>query len=508
MVDRVERGDRAVVEVAAVGALLAFLFVDPAFGRQERDGRAVGREAPLDADAVRDVLHGIVGGRLVRDAAVPGRTRALAAVAAQRPRLGVVDLHVELRIVVERLSGLRIESFRPVQVVDVLPASEELAVGAIDRVVEPVAREVADDLPASAVDRRVVQHVDADFVEVPRIVRGVLEVPGQRTCVDVHRHHGVRVQIVAGTRLRIVDRHRVARAPDRELRRRIVRAGLPEATAAGLPRVVLVLPGLAARIARLRHDVPAPELLARTRVERRDPSAGLRVAGSVGHDHFAVGGDRRRVESFLAAEFVGRRHHLVPHDLAGVAVRRNHTAVGQIGDHEILPERDAARARQVALVLHARVRHPGEFALVRIPSVDLVERAPAVARVEEAVVDERMHFGLGAVLPDVLHAAERHRPDQPQVLHVLAVDLRQLRVARRRVIAVHHQPVLRLVLRIDQPILVDRHAVLAGERDCRERRRRKGREGRQLIAFHGANCSSAWQFGNLAIRESGNWIIW
>ena len=39
----------------------------------------------------------------------------LQAVAAQRARRGIVDLHVELRIVVERLAGLRIETLGPVQ---------------------------------------------------------------------------------------------------------------------------------------------------------------------------------------------------------------------------------------------------------------------------------------------------------------------------------------------------------------------------------------------------------
>ena len=199
----------------------------------------------------------------MRDAAVPGRAGSLEAVAAQRPRRGVVDLNVEFGIVVERLAGPGIEPLGPVQIVDVLASSEEFAVGAINRVVKPVAREMADDLAASAVDRRVVQHVDADFIEVPGIVRRVLEVPRQLAGLDVHRHNRVGVQVVAGTRLRIVNRNRVARAPDGELGRRIVGACLPEAAAAGFPRVVRVLPGFAARITRLRHDVPAPEFARR-----------------------------------------------------------------------------------------------------------------------------------------------------------------------------------------------------------------------------------------------------
>ena len=53
----------------------------------------------------------------------------------------------------------------------------------------------------------------------------------------------------------------------------IVGAGLPYAAAACFPGVVLVLPGFAAGIAGLGHHVPAPELLAGSGVERRDPSA-------------------------------------------------------------------------------------------------------------------------------------------------------------------------------------------------------------------------------------------
>ena len=97
--------------------------------------------------------------------------------------------------------------------------------------------------------------------------------------------------------------------------------------------------------------------------------------------------------------------------------------------------------------------------LSRVARVDLVDRAPAVGRVHEAVVDERIDLVLRTVLPDVLHAAERQRPHHPQVLDVVAVDLRELGVARRAVVAVHQQPVLRLVRGVDQPVPVDGEAV-------------------------------------------------
>ena len=42
----------------------------------------------------------------------------------------------------------------------------------------------------------------------------------------------------------------------------------------------------------------------------------------------------------------------------------DHAAVGQVGDDQVFPERDAARARHVALVLHAGIGDPDELALV------------------------------------------------------------------------------------------------------------------------------------------------
>ena len=242
---------------------------------------------------------------------------------------------------------------------------------------------------------------------------------------DVERDDRVRVEVVARTELRVVDRERVAGAEDVEVLCGIVGAGLPDAAAAGLPGVVIVLPRLAAGVARLGHRVPAPQLVAGVDVERRHPAARAAVAGAVLDEDLAVGHERRGQEPLLVAELVLGRDLLVPDDLAVVAIDGDDAAVGQVGDDLVFPERDAARARRVAFVRHAGVGHPDELAAVGLARVDLVDRAPAVARVHEAVVDERVDLVLRAVLPDVLHAAERERPHHAQVLHVLAVDLRE-----------------------------------------------------------------------------------
>src|SRR5262249_35403455 len=258
----------------------------------------------------------------------------------------------------------------------------------------------------------------------------------------------------------IVIRNRVAGAPDRELGGRIIGAGLPEPAAAGLPGVVLILPGLAAGLARLRYGVPAPQLVAGAGVERRHPAARSTAGGSIGDDHLSLGGDGRRVESFLGAELVDGGDLLVPDDLARVAVERDHPTVRQVRDHEIFPECDAARARQIALVLHAGIADPDELALVRAAGVDLVDRAPAVAGIHEAIDDQRIDLAFRSILPDVLHAPERERPDESRLLDVVPIDLAEPGIAVGPVVAVHHEPVLRLVRRVHPPLLLDPYLLL------------------------------------------------
>src|SRR6202030_905001 len=141
-----------------------------------------------------------------------------------------------------------------------------------ERVVESVAAEMTDCLAGLTVDGDVVEQVDADLVVIPSIVGRVLEVPDELAGIDVERDRRIGVEVVARSRLRIHLRYWIAGAPDGQPGRRIVGTGLPDAATAGLPSVVLVLPGLAARLARLGHHVPAPKLVAGLGVERREPA--------------------------------------------------------------------------------------------------------------------------------------------------------------------------------------------------------------------------------------------
>ena len=178
VIDRVVGGDRAVVEVAGVGPLLA-----SSAGRDrppdlEDTCRAVLGEAALGADAIGDLLYRVVSRGLVGDAAVPSRAGALRAVAAQRARRRNVFLDVELRDRIRPAcrswdrapwsSSARSRIGSPLMKLPLVRSSV---------VVEAVAAEMANDFAHHAVDRDVVEHVDAVLVVVPRLVRDVLEVP-------------------------------------------------------------------------------------------------------------------------------------------------------------------------------------------------------------------------------------------------------------------------------------------------------------------------------------------
>src|SRR5206468_1454815 len=127
-------------------------------------------------------------------------------------------------------------------------------------------------------DRRVDQDLRAAGVVVAVVVRGVLEVPLHLAGRGVERDRAVGEQIVAGAVGGIVARGGIARAPIGQVGLRIVGAGDVERAAAGLPGVDLVLPGLAARLARRRHREGLPLRVAGLRVDRREPVADAVVA--------------------------------------------------------------------------------------------------------------------------------------------------------------------------------------------------------------------------------------
>ena len=171
----------------------------------------------------------------------------------------------------------------------------------------------------------------------------------------------------------------------------------------------------------------------------------------------------------------------LPDDLAGVLVGGDDA--GRIvggGDDEIAPQRGAA-VRQRQLLLPG-VHAPDDAADVAGAHVDLVEHAPLIDDVEEAVLGQRRRLQILVAGG----AADRDRIGELEVLDVVLVDLVERRVALRVIGAVVHQPVLRLLVGIDEPIR--RH--VGGEAPGRSRARRRRRA-------EACGCCGSWSSSSI-----------
>src|ERR1700681_3198155 len=119
-----------------------------------------------------------------------------------------------------------------------------------------------DELAVLAVDLAVDDDLRAARIIVAVVVGGVLEVPLHLAGRGIEGDGAFREEIVAGTVGGIVSRRRIAGSPIGEVGLRIVGAGDVERAAAGPPCLGLVLPGLAARLARGRDHERLPLRLA------------------------------------------------------------------------------------------------------------------------------------------------------------------------------------------------------------------------------------------------------
>src|SRR5258708_1778267 len=181
-----------------------------------------------------------------------------------------IDLDVRIGIVVERLAGLGVKARRPVHLIGVLLAGDERAVGAVERVEIAVAGGMDHKLAVLAADLGIDDRVLGDFVEVIGIVRGVLVAPLDLAVVRADRQHARRPLAVAGAIFRIPIRARIADTLVESVGLRIVGRGLPHRSAAVLPALLAVLPGLVAGLSRARDRVGAPGGRAGVEVGRLD----------------------------------------------------------------------------------------------------------------------------------------------------------------------------------------------------------------------------------------------
>src|SRR5215468_1246914 len=141
--------------------------------RSLHDGAA---RATFGARHIGDHALGIEGWRKECRRAVVPWTGFLSGLAAPLAETAIA-LHVARRVVVKRLAGLGIDALGPGHLLLVLVGPQELAVGAVERIVEAVTGEVRHNLADFAVDVRFIEHLGARRVEIPVLVGRLLEEP-------------------------------------------------------------------------------------------------------------------------------------------------------------------------------------------------------------------------------------------------------------------------------------------------------------------------------------------
>src|SRR5215217_7764850 len=295
--------------------------------------------AALDHRDVPELQIRIVGRRRpVLAAHVAGADVGFKVAAAWRHR-GDVGLHGLVRVILDRLAALRVESFGPCDFLDERQAPDELAGGAIDRIGEAVAVRFERELPRTTRPGNIDQHVFRYAVIVVGVIWRVLIVPLDLAGGGVKGQRAVGVKVVAWPIFIIPVRSRISGAPDDGVGWGIVGAGYPGRTTAGGCRVVAVFPGIAAGLALARDGVGAPDLLLGRKIGRGNPAtdAVLR-AGHACYRH--VLDDQRRAGDHLALVRIGDR--TLPGDLAGFLIGGDQPAIQRVGDDEIAPQRHAA----------------------------------------------------------------------------------------------------------------------------------------------------------------------
>ena len=358
--------------------------------------------------------------------------------AALRSRLDVGAL--DGRLGVGRPDGppLRIESFVPVLLHEGL-AHQELTGDAIQHVEEPVAIPPQHRLARLPLPGDVGEYRHLYGVPVELVVRRELVVPFELPCVGVEGNDRVGVEIVARvSRASGPAGIRVAGAPERQVRCRIVGAGHPDRRAAVLPRVAR--PRIVAGLAGLRDGIEFPDLLSGADVERGDPAIDAVFVRRRPEDDFVLDDERRDIE-LKALLPVDERP--VPDRLAGLRVDRNQVPVVRGPEQAIPGDREALHDHQVRIRLGGHAVSEGPEA----PPGGRVERhdLAVLDGVEHAVHDERRGLHLVEVL-GTPHPLQRQTPD------VLRLDLIEQTIPLARIAAAVGEPVLRLALRVQHPI--------------------------------------------------------
>ena len=174
------------------------------------------------------------------------------------------------------------------------------------------------------------------LVPVPRSVVVVLVVPGDRPGRGVEGQDRIGVEVVARPRV-AHPRTGIAGAPVDLIQRGVVGRGHPYRRAARAPR--LAGPGLAARLAGCGDGVGLPDLAAGVGIERNDETTNAEPPARHPDHDLPVDGERRHRD--VVAD--GRvRNPLLPDDLPGHRVQRDHGRVDGSDEHLVAVQGDAA----------------------------------------------------------------------------------------------------------------------------------------------------------------------
>ena len=301
----------------------------------------------------RLVVHANVVRRHVEQAGLRREGSGLLVLRAERRRADALRVDVlallvgrvlvnHLRTAIGRRGLVHVDAGRPVDGRIVLLGHEQLAVGAVERVGQPVAVEVDQDLPVLAADLLVGEDHLVDAVIVPLVVGRHLVDPSGHAGVDVTREDGHRPAIVAGSLLRVPGRG-IAGSDVKQVQLGIVGIPAPRRAATDLP--LLSLPGVGAgiradRLAEMRgllrvdqrvavraHRIPAPHALAGLHVVSRHRPAHAELAARDADDHLVLEDHRGR----RAGLALGRIAVLLrPHDVAGLGIERDERRVGLV----------------------------------------------------------------------------------------------------------------------------------------------------------------------------------
>ena len=391
--------------------------------------------------------------------------------------------------ILDRSARLRVHGIRPRDrgtggcvlrrfQVQVRVGRDQLAVGAIDDVEEPVLRCLHRHLAPRSSDREVGQHDGLRRRVVPGLARRGLVVPLVRARLGVERDDRGEEQVVAAARRSnlLVPGRSIAHADEQLIELRVVHDGVPHrAAAAVLPplagprgphpfehrvrgRIVAAHRGIA------RHRVEAPAQRARLCVVRRHVPAHTVLGAAVADVHESVG------DAWRAGDRVGLRlvdGHGFPRHYTRRRIERHEPAVDNADEHLAAVDGDAAiddiTARLRAdLATDVRVVHPALRTRLRVDSVD---DAPGRRHVHHTVADDGRRFG-AAIHAEVIGPRQAESGDR------LRRDARERTEALLPIRAAMRQPVARF------GVGTDRDAVSAVQFGREERRRASSHRAR------------------------------